>query len=264
MQIRIAYGPYGNENETHHLDILDLGEQLDSLGYRLTRVEKGERGTGVPSINLNLRNPPLDGTTLRLPVALRVTPYDAQVALNADVKLVGLRQQLNELYGTNKQDELHVRVFIPNFDGDYIRPEQGDAPDLPNRDDRPRDKVMRQIAARRGATAFRDAQLDRFDQQCAVSGCSLVDVLEAAHIRPYRDELDNAVENGILLRADLHTLFDLGLLAINPDTRNVSVHERVQEEHYRQFHDHPVRIPESGFDDAAIRKRWAERTAVDE
>ena len=160
MQIRVAHGPYGNENATHHVDILDLSEQLGHLGYRLTGVERGEHGTGVPSISLNLQNPPLDGTILALPVTLRLTPYDAHGSLNADVVLVGLRQQLDDLYGINKRDELHVRVFIPNFDGDYLQPGQGDAPDLPDREDRPRDRVMRQIAARRGAPAFRNARYD--------------------------------------------------------------------------------------------------------
>jgi hypothetical protein len=256
MQIRIAHGPYGNENASHHIDILDLGVQLGELGYRLTRVERGERGAGVPSLNLNLRNAPLDGTMVTLPVTLRLDPYPSQSALNADVILIGLRQQLDDLYGTNKRDELHVRVFIPNFDGDYLQPGQGDAPELPNRGDRPRDRVMRQIAARRGAPAFRNAQLNRFRGRCAVSGCSLVDVLEAAHIRAYRREQDNAQENGVLLRADLHTLFDLDLLALNPDTRNISVHEVVQEDQYRMYHDHPIRTPDGGFDEAALQARW--------
>ena len=256
MQIRIADGPYGNENTTHHIDVLDLGAQLRELGHRLTRVERGERGTGVPSLNLNLRNPPPDGTTVTLPVTLRLVPYPSQSALNADVTLFGLRQQLDDRYGTNKRDELHVRVFIPNFDGDYLQPSQGDAPNLPNRDDRPRDRVMRQIAARRGAPAFRNAQLSRFHGQCAFSGCSLVDVLEAAHIRPYRQENDNAKENGILLRADLHTLFDLDLVAINPDTNTISVHDAVQEGQYRTLHCQPIRMPEDRFDKAAIQTRW--------
>jgi len=256
MEIRVAHGPYRNENATHHIDILNLGQELGHLGYHLTRVEQGERGTGVPSISLNLRNPPPDGTVLDLPVTLQLAPYDSQGFLNADVRLVGLRQQLEGLYGVNKRDELHVRVFIPNLDGDYLQGEQGDAADLPNRDDRPRDTVMRQIAARRGAQAFRNAQLNRFGRLCAVSACGLVDVLEAAHIRQYRRELDNAQENGILLRADLHTLFDLDLLAIDPDTKRISIHQSVQEMQYRQFHDRPIRLPEGGFDEVAIQARW--------
>jgi putative restriction endonuclease len=56
-----------------------------------------------------------------------------------------------------------------------------------------------------------------------MTGCALADVLEAAHIWPYRGEADNHPENGLLLRADLHTLFDLDLIAVNPETLAIEV-----------------------------------------
>lgn len=49
-----------------------------------------------------------------------------------------------------------------------------------------------------------------------MSRCSLTPVLGAAHIAPYRGELTNKPRNGLLLRADLHTLFDLQLLTVLP------------------------------------------------
>jgi len=49
-------------------------------------------------------------------------------------------------------------------------------------------------------------------------------VLEAAHIKPYRGKTDSHLENGLLLRADLHTLFDLNLIGVEPDTLTVRVH----------------------------------------
>jgi hypothetical protein len=52
----------------------------------------------------------------------------------------------------------------------------------------------------------------------------LLDVLEAAHIRPYLGENDNHPENGLLLRADIYTLFDLDLLGTEPDTLRVRIH----------------------------------------
>lgn len=91
-----------------------------------------------------------------------------------------------------------------------------------------------------------------------------MDALEAAHIRPYRHESDNAQDNGILLRADLHTLFDLDLLAIDPNTHNILVHETVQDVQYRQFHNQPIDIPDGGFDEAAIRLRLTAYRAKNE
>jgi len=84
-----------------------------------------------------------------------------------------------------------------------------------------RDVVTKQIRARRGQKKFRDALLKRYGPTCQVSGCELLDVLEAAHISPMRGLTDNHPDNGLLLRSDLHTLFDLLLMSIDPDSLKV-------------------------------------------
>ena len=56
-------------------------------------------------------------------------------------------------------------------------------------------------------------------------------VLEAAHIRPYLGENDHHPENGLLLRSDVHTLFDLDLLGIDPSTLLVELHPTLAEEY---------------------------------
>ncbi len=95
-----------------------------------------------------------------------------------------------------------------------------------------RDRVMREIARRRGQRAFRRALHFRFGGQCAVTGCNLADVLEAAHILPYRGPQHNSPDNGLLLRADLHTLFDLDLIGIEPETLTIRVHPSVATSEY--------------------------------
>lgn len=87
-----------------------------------------------------------------------------------------------------------------------------------------RRQVLRAILERRGQEGFRRRLIERYGARCAVSGCELLAVLEAAHIDPYRNASHNHPENGILLRADLHTLFDLGLLAIYPHKWIVHIH----------------------------------------
>jgi putative restriction endonuclease len=86
-----------------------------------------------------------------------------------------------------------------------------------------RASVLRSIKQRRGQKAFRDALMKRYGSRCVMTGCGLTDVLEAAHIWPYRGGDDNHPQNGLLLRADLHTLFDLDLIAINPETLTVEI-----------------------------------------
>jgi predicted restriction endonuclease len=79
-------------------------------------------------------------------------------------------------------------------------------------------KIIQAITLRRGQPEFRRKLLQAYGDRCAITGCDCLDALEAAHIRPYGGESTNHVQNGILLRSDLHTLFDIGKVGIDPDT----------------------------------------------
>jgi hypothetical protein len=79
-----------------------------------------------------------------------------------------------------------------------------------------RDYAQRLIAVRRGQQSFRQALIRAFGGACCVSGSRVEATLEAAHIRPYRGLSSHAPGNGLLLRADLHTLFDLHLITVMP------------------------------------------------
>ena len=84
--------------------------------------------------------------------------------------------------------------------------------------------IKRQIRERRGQQPFRNDLRKRYGDRCLVTGCKVLAVLEAAHIKPYQGEKDNHPENGLLLRADIHTLFDLELLGIEPQSLRVELH----------------------------------------
>jgi putative restriction endonuclease len=79
-----------------------------------------------------------------------------------------------------------------------------------------RAQVWAAIKRRRGQTKFRNGLMKRYGPSCMMSGCAIIDVLEAAHISPFRGDADHHLDNGLLLRADLHTLFDLRLISIDP------------------------------------------------
>ena len=74
-----------------------------------------------------------------------------------------------------------------------------------------RTRAHREITVRRGQKKFRKALFAAYRNRCAVTGSSVYFVLEAAHIDRYFGDHSNHVTNGLLLRADLHTLFDLQL-----------------------------------------------------
>lgn len=111
-----------------------------------------------------------------------------------------------------------------------------------------RQRVVRQIAQRQGQQVFRQMLLEAYGQQCAITGTSAVDVLEAAHIKPYMGPHSNVPHNGILLRADIHTLFDLGLIAVDEDY-TVRVSSRLEGTEYEACRGTAIALPE----DAARR-----------
>jgi len=86
-----------------------------------------------------------------------------------------------------------------------------------------RERVVAQIVRRRGQPEFRAKLLFAYEGRCAITGCDAADALEAAHILPYQGDSTHHVGNGILLRADVHTLFDLGLVAIDSASMSVRV-----------------------------------------
>ena len=106
---------------------------------------------------------------------------------------------------------------------------------LPADDYDARLRTVRQIIARRGQAVFRVALLDAYLGRCAVTGCDVPDVLEAAHLRPYRGPDSNDLRNGLLLRADIHTLLDLMLVAFEPTSRLVVISSQLAGTHYQQL-----------------------------
>jgi hypothetical protein len=108
------------------------------------------------------------------------------------------------------------------------------------------ERVLREVRQRLGQSEFRKQLIAAYNGTCAVTGCNAVYALEAAHIRPYSDSGSAASEpcNGLLLRADIHTLFDLNLLRINPQTMIVDLHESLTSTSYSDLHGKPIRQPQ--------------------
>lgn len=77
--------------------------------------------------------------------------------------------------------------------------------------------VLTAIKTRRGQRKFREKLLNFYNKSCIVTGCKVQDLLEAAHIIPHSENSNYSESNGLLLRSDIHTLYDLGYLAIDPN-----------------------------------------------
>ena len=83
--------------------------------------------------------------------------------------------------------------------------------------------------ARIGQGAFRVQVLDAYQRRCAATGEKALPTLQAAHIRPYADSGPNRTHNGLLLRADLHALFDHGYLTVTPELK-IEVSPRIKQD----------------------------------
>ena len=81
---------------------------------------------------------------------------------------------------------------------------------------------------RLGQGAFRVLVTDAYRRRCAFTGENTLVALEAAHIVPFSVRSDHDVRNGLLLRADFHRLFDMGLVSVAPDFR-IKVSPRIRE-----------------------------------
>lgn len=123
-----------------------------------------------------------------------------------------------------------------------------------------RKKVLAEVVRRQGQRKFRKKLLDAYDEKCAVTGYTETRVLEAAHISPYQGPDTNKADNGLLLRADIHTLFDLGLLSINPDTLAIRVAQQISEAEYRALDGTALRKSKVAPSKAALQEHWDRST----
>lgn len=106
-----------------------------------------------------------------------------------------------------------------------------------------RDRIVAAIVRRRGQPEFRQKLLHAYECKCAISDCDCVDVLEAAHIIPYRGERTNHIQNGLLLRGDIHTLFDLGKIAVDSANWTVLVSSDLKDTVYWRLNGAPIKVP---------------------
>jgi len=104
------------------------------------------------------------------------------------------------------------------------------------------------VQRRLGQGSFRVLVTETYQRSCAMTREKALPVLEAAHIRPVTKSGQHRLDNGILLRSDVHTLFDQGYLTIAPNHR-IHVSRRLKKdfddgEHYYQLDGTQLWIPD--------------------
>jgi len=119
----------------------------------------------------------------------------------------------------------------------------------------PKYGTPRSVAPRLGQGTFRVSVTDAYERACAITTEHSLPALEAAHIRSFAQEGPHEVANGILLRADLHRLFDKGYITVTPDHR-LEVSSRLKADYsngrsYYPLSGHSLRLPTSPKDQPA-------------
>lgn len=149
------------------------------------------------------------------------------------------------------RSETELVAFFESFQA-FLEDKNGEAPGTRNTANESHqghidERVLRAIMTRRGQTPFRKKLLTAYECKCAITSCTEREVLEAAHIIPFSETQDYPTSNGILLRADIHVLFDLFLVSISPQTGKIAVSHRLSEE-YQKYNGKLMNFPNNEQD----------------
>ena len=265
--------------------VLGLAKIPRILIYNSTKIRRGcpvcnntnyeERKTKLPKFRCN------KGHEFEEPVAetVEVTQYEAYysesfISPSKKVTVDKIRPYHDKGYNRNMSMQSLSKDFLEDFfDNEYSQllnevpyPESDDADNnllsdifsddyVPNDEDE-RSKIYRSIVQRRGQKKFRDEVRELYGDKCVITGCEILDILEAAHINPYKGDKDNNAKNGLLLRADIHTLFDLDLIGIEPNELKVHLKEIIKKDGYEFLQNKTLLILNKEPNKEALKKRW--------
>jgi hypothetical protein len=122
------------------------------------------------------------------------------------------------------------------------------------------ERQLREVLVRLGQPKFRDDLMRAYGRKCAVTGCEDAEALEAAHIVRFCDSLSNDLSNGVLLRADIHRLFDQHLIGITPETEPVvKVSGTLMSTSYKELDGTKLSVPAETAarpSDVQLKKQW--------
>lgn len=225
----------------------DIGSHTRKLRQELgrTRLTGEQRGRLLKQIKRSeafemiVANSYYSARPLRLILNLGDTRSEDELAdSKARVSERELDAELWYVHTLSAGDALIVRGEPPPTIHGSVRPEDS-PPESPGEDDKWREG---QIRMRQGQPEFRAKLLEAYERRCALTGTQLEPLLEAAHIVPHSEGTDYRTSNGLLLRADIHTLYDLHHLSI--DERGVVHLSRMaMQTDYRTYQGKTVQLP---------------------
>ncbi len=236
-------------------------------------ADKAREGKKALYIDVSLErllNPYIDPL---LPVAdAEDSPISKKVYWNTPASGINIPDSVTDKVEELWRNHLERNGLLPESVHDEKETEQDDEPDLKVDDEdepgeiegeepeenRLPNKVLRAILQRRGQNEFRQNLLAAYGGKCCITGCNAEPALEAAHIVGYAESKSQDIRNALLLRSDIHTLFDLNLIRINPETMRVVLAENLKKTTFGGLHGLQFRLPTNQTDSpkAALWRRW--------
>lgn len=201
---------------------IDLGDGTWILDY-----EQHVGADTLQGYNDALRNCLEDG----VPVGVMIQQHGSYLILGlAFVERYNALSGMFTLHGPVSSTTIQADSFaLPEFDG--LAPHERQV--LIEYDGMDERRIVEAQTVRREQQGkFRRELLEAYGGMCAISGTNVNEVLQAAHINPYRGRRSQLVCNGILLRADLHLLYDAHLMSVDPDSLRVVLSDRLDGSDY--------------------------------
>lgn len=117
---------------------------------------------------------------------------------------------------------------------------------------------------RDGQKKMKEGLIKLYDGCCCITGSGVEEVLIACHIEPHKVKGNNQSTNGLLMKAELHILFDGNLIGIEPDTLKVRVGRKLKGSEYEYLDGVTLRTRRDGMrpDREALAERWREFVRV--
>lgn len=178
-------------------------------------------------------------------VIIRINPRQYKVMGLAFIESFNALTNTFHLHGPVNAQTEQAGCFI-SFDESELTAEEEQLfeewdPLLDLEDHRERVEVSR--VRRRGQSAFRQKLLRAYEGSCAVTEVDVDAVLQAAHVYPYRGEGSQVVSNGMLLRADIHQLYDAHLLTIDPGDYRIRLSDSIKDGVYGEYNGATINVP---------------------
>jgi hypothetical protein len=126
--------------------------------------------------------------------------------------------------------------------------------------DKDKKAVAKAYRARNGQSQLKSNLMRLYGGKCCISGEPIEEILHACHIVPHASSGNNKSTNGLLLRSDIHDLFDSYLIGINPVNLTIAVKKSLRKTHYYAFHGVKLARRSDGKkpDLRGLQKRWEE------